>query len=380
MKHKVNILHVSQYIEIGGLETLIVEMCKKIDKEIFNVDILCLNGFDDKYVENIRQFDIGISVIRKNYKFDYSFIRKVCRYINEKEIDVVHAHGGCFFYSALFSAFSKSKRFIYTAHGMPLSNDVKSILEDQIAGLFCDDIVAVSDEIHATFSHRIPGAKEKIKVIINGIDTDRFRPFPDDSRRVAMAERYRLPKDCFIVGSVGRLEPVKNYPLLLRAFARMEAEPGKRPSHLVLVGEGSQRAELEALAGNLGLSGRVSFLGMQYLVHDILPLFDAFVLSSFTEGTSISLLEAQACGVPAVVTDVGGNGLVVRHGENGFLCPSNEDAAMATDLRCLRDDPLPAQRMRAAARKRVTEEFDLDSMVRRYEELYLKAGSAISGK
>lgn len=371
MKRKINILYVTQYIEIGGLETVIVEMSKAIDKNTFSVEILCLNGFDERYVEDLRPFNINISVIRKKSRADtFRFIRNVCRYVKKNEIDVIHAHGGCLFYSALFSSVSRPKKLIYTAHGMPLYNSARSILEDNIAALFCDDIVAVSDEIHANLSGRMPLSKKKIKTILNGIDTKRFQPFQDSSLRVTMSTRYRLPKDRFIVGSVGRLEAVKNYPMLCRAFAKVNEDPGKRQPHLVLVGEGSQRMELENLANSLGISRHVSFLGMQYRVHEILPLLDAFVLPSYTEGTSISLLEAQACGVPAVVTDVGGNGSVIRHGENGFLCGVNDDEMMADALRQLRDESSLMHRMQIAARRRVMEGFDLYAMVRCYEELY----------
>jgi glycosyltransferase involved in cell wall biosynthesis len=193
-----------------------------------------------------------------------------------------------------------------------------------------------------------------------------------------VAERYGLPADVFTVGSVGRLEPVKNYPMLLRAFALFAADFSK-PTCLVLVGEGSRKSELEALAEELGITAQVRFLGMQYRVHEILPMLDAFVLTSLTEGTSISLLEAQASGVPAVVTDVGGNGFVVRDGENGFLCAVDDDAAMAAAFAWLRDNPAPARRMAQAARKRVMKGLDLGSMVREYAQLYRRIAGVARG-
>jgi glycosyltransferase involved in cell wall biosynthesis len=196
----------------------------------------------------------------------------------------------------------------------------------------------------------------------------------DPARRAAAAKRYGLPADAFTVGSVGRLEPEKNYSMLLRAFALLAAG-SSRPACLVLVGEGSRRAELEAQAAELGIADRVRFLGMQYRVSEILPLLDVFVLTSLTEGTSISLLEAQASGVPAVVTDVGGNGFIVRDGENGFLCAVNDDTAMAEMMCRLRDEPALARRMAEAARRRVRDGLDLGSMVRGYEHLYRRLAS-----
>lgn len=366
---KKNVLHVTQYIEIGGLETLIVEICKKMDKDLFKVSVLCLGGYDESYAADLREFGVDISVIKKNAKFDFLFFRRVCCFIRKNKIDVLHAHGGCFLYAAIFTFLSGLKKFIFTAHGMPLSHNVKEVLEDRIAGLVCNKIVAVSDEIKDTFISRIPWSKNKVSVIINGIDIDCFRPLEDSSIRNTLIDRYGLPHNSFIIGSVGRLESIKNYPMLLRAFAGLvQGQDGN--AHLVLVGEGSQRSVLQALAEEFGVADRVTFLGMQYQVHEILPLFDVFVLSSLTEGTSISLLEAQACGVPAVVTDVGGNGAVVCHGENGFLCKLDDDIAMTQALSHLQTDVALVQRMGVSARERVCVKFDLNSMVRRYEQLY----------
>jgi glycosyltransferase involved in cell wall biosynthesis len=218
----------------------------------------------------------------------------------------------------------------------------------------------------------MPLSKGKMVPILNGIDTDRFRPFADVAERQRMLARYNLPEGSFLIGTVGRFDPVKNYPMLLRAFARLPR--GIREPHLVFVGDGPCRRELEKMAEEMGIAGRVTFLGRQYRVHEILPLLDVFVLSSITEGTSVALLEAQACGVPAVVTDVGGNGFIVSHGENGFLCEVNDDSAMADDLERLRGDCGLALSMGLRARARVIDLFGLESMVRRHERIYQATG------
>lgn len=369
---KINILHVTQYLDIGGLETLIVEICKKLDKSLFNVSVLCLGGYDKDYVDGLRQAGVEIAVISKQRKFDFGFFFRVRRFVTDRKIDVLHAHSGCFFYAALFSLLAGVRRYIYTAHGLPVLNRLQDRVEDNIAALVCSTIVPVSQEIGTVLGKRMPMAKAKMVPILNGIDIDRYQPYADEVKCRETAARYNLPDDAFLVGTVGRLEPVKNYTMLLRAFAKLEDQSGRKP-HLVLVGEGSCCSELQTLAADLGIVEQVSFLGMQYRVHEILPLLDVFVLSSLTEGTSISLLESQACGVPAVVTDVGGNGVVVRHGENGFVCQLHDEQAMTAALSQLQSDINLAQTLGRAARRRVLEEFDLNTMVRRYEELYRRA-------
>jgi len=207
-------------------------------------------------------------------------------------------------------------------------------------------------------------------LIINGVDPERFRPQHELRHHPEIIAKYGLSPDFFWIGSVGRLEPEKNYSMLLHSIACMNRWPGRK-SKLVLIGDGSQMQPLKELAATLGIESQVVFLGKQLYIHEILQLLDVFVLSSLTEGTSISLLEAQACGVPAVVTDVGGNGFIVRHGTNGFLCPVNDTEEMAAALCRLRDEPDTWRAMAIAARGRVETGLNLDSMVGQYQELYL---------
>ena len=369
---KTHVLHIAQHIEIGGLESLVVEICTHLDRSIFNVSILCLAGYDERYAARLRSAGIEIQLIEKRGNFDVAFFRDVGRYVKEVRADVLHAHSGCFLEAAIISRISRVDKVVFTAHGMPLSNDVQAILEDRLAAFAFHEIVAVSDEIAAEMKTRLPWVRDRIRVILNGVDTDRYRSTIPRERSSTLLGDYDLSEDTFLIGSVGRLESVKNYPMLLRALAALP-EDSQSKAHLFLVGEGDSRAELRALANELGIANRVTFLGMQYHVHEILPLFDAFALSSVTEGTSISLLEAQACGLPAVVTDVGGNSRIVQDGRTGFLCDLNDDDAMSLALHRLQSDPRLAKQMGNAARSRVQEEFDLRSTVGEYEQIYRRS-------
>jgi glycosyltransferase involved in cell wall biosynthesis len=369
---KRRVMHVALSLDIGGLETVIKELCQRLDSSRFTSEVLCLQGYDPDNVGELKARDIPIHLMRKRYKFDLGYFFRVARLIRRQGIDVLHAHSGCFFYAAIFARLAGVKRFIYTAHGLPILNRLQDRIEDNLAGMVCSAIVPVSDEIRQVLEGRMPLSKGKMVPILNGIDTDRFRPFADVAERQRMLARYNLPEGSFLIGTVGRFDPVKNYPMLLRAFARLPR--GIREPHLVFVGDGPCRRELEKMAEEMGIAGRVTFLGRQYRVHEILPLLDVFVLSSITEGTSVALLEAQACGVPAMVTDVGGNGNIVSYGENGFLCDVNDDSAMAGALERLRGDCGLAQSMGLRARARVIDLFGLESMVRRHERIYQATG------
>jgi len=367
---KRRVMHVALSLDIGGLETVIKELCQRLDSSRFTSEVLCLQGYDPDNVEELKARDIPIHLMRKRHKFDLGYFFRVARLIRRQGVDVLHAHSGCFFYAAIFARLAGVKRFIYTAHGLPILNRLQDRIEDNLAGMVCSAIVPVSEEIRQVLKRRMPLAKGKMVPILNGIDTDRFRPFADAAERQRMLARYNLPEGSFLVGTVGRLDPVKNYPMLLRAFARLPR--GSREPHLVFVGDGPCRRELEKMAEEMGIAGRVTFLGRQYRVHEILPLLDVFVLSSITEGTSVALLEAQACGVPAVVTDVGGNGFIVSHGENGFLCEVNADPVMSRGLLNLKEDGQLGHQMANMAREAVLHGFSLPVMIQNYERLFLQ--------
>jgi len=370
-RKRLKILQVTQYLDIGGLETMILELCRHLDRTLFDVEILCLNGYDPQYIQRVIDNGISVHLLKKKHRFDLGFFLRITKFIRERQIDVLHAHSGCFFYVALFAIFSRVKIYIYTAHGLPVLKRLQDIVEDNLATLIVDTIVPVSVEIAEVLARRMPQSRRKMRLIINGIDTRRFSPRPEARQLHEVSAQYGLDTNIFWVGSVGRLESVKNYSMLIKAFASMNGVPGRKAG-LVLVGEGSQMQMLQQLARDYDVEYQVVFLGMQYRIHEILPLLDVFVLSSLTEGTSISLLEAQACGIPAVVTDVGGNGFVVRNEENGFLCAVDDVVAMAVALCRLRDEPETAKKMALASRQRVLDGLDLDSMVKQYQRLYLQ--------
>jgi len=363
------VLQITLTLEIGGLETLVIELSKQLIKRGIEIEVVCLSNVDTDYVTGLKEYKIPIHVFKKKYRWDFGFFLQVARFIREKQFDIVHAHSGCFLCGALFSRLAGVKKYIYTAHGMPIQTGLKARTEDIFASLMTDCVVSVSFELEVFLKKWLIFNCCSFETIINGVDTNKFKRITDFSEKRRLLKKYELPVDQFLVGSVGRLEPVKNYGMLLQAFAKLMAEFGNN-IHLLLIGEGVQKKELIRLAEELKVSQNVHFLGMQYNVHELLPLLDVFVLSSLTEGTSISLLESQACGVPAVVTDVGGNGFVVSSGENGYLCPLNDHEAMAENiLKIIRDDDCSSL-LKKNARKKAESLFSVYSMVEKYEKLY----------
>jgi glycosyltransferase involved in cell wall biosynthesis len=250
---------------------------------------------------------------------------------------------------------------------------------DRLTAAAVDRFTAVSRAARdlAVARSRIP--PDRIEVIPNGVEV----PGPDDGSRpdaeVAWRRERRsrarrhlasligpLPDDRLVVGGVGRLHPVKGHAVLLEALAR----PGGETWAGVIVGDGPERAALQARAAQAPLAGRVFLLGERADVPDLLPAFDLFVLPSLTEGMSNALLEAMAEGIPVIATQAGGNLEVVEHHASGLLVQPGDPAALAAGIGALAGDPERARSLGLAAREHVRRHFSRAVMLRAYEALY----------
>jgi glycosyltransferase involved in cell wall biosynthesis len=208
-----------------------------------------------------------------------------------------------------------------------------------------------------------PGAR--IEVIENGIEVDQYGP-PEDKR--AARAKVCLDTNRRYLIHVARHHPVKDQATLIRGFAT--AAPTIRDVDLVKVGDGPLRADLEKLTAELGVVDRVKFLGIRSDIPDLMRAADAFALTSVSEAASLTLLEAMASGLPAIVTDVGGNPEIVRHEKEGLLFPRGDAAGCAAAIQRVFADDDFAKRLGNAGRERALERYRLDRTVAEYYRLY----------
>jgi glycosyltransferase involved in cell wall biosynthesis len=226
-----------------------------------------------------------------------------------------------------------------------------------------DHVTAVS---HATAeAHLVAGMVEAdhLSVLGNGIEVDAWRP--DAQVRAIMRRELGLAGE-FLWIAVGRLEPVKDYPAMLQALA---GQP--ETARLLVLGAGPLKTDLVQLAARLGLERRVRFQGFEPNVKRWIQAADGFVLSSRYEGLPMVMLEAGACGLPAVATDVPGTREVIADGKNGWLAPAGDPQALAAAMARLMRAPIEERRaMGERARQRVAVRFSLDNVLDRWERLY----------
>jgi glycosyltransferase involved in cell wall biosynthesis len=232
-----------------------------------------------------------------------------------------------------------------------------------------DAVFAVTRELCDFHARQAWISPERIRVIYNGVDTQRFRP--RSSERISLRKKFGLPQERFIVGTVGRTVTIKDHPTLLRAVESMVLKG--IDAHALLVGSGPELERNRQLVKDSSvLARRVTFVGSSDEVPDILNTMDVFALTSISEGMSNTLLEAMAAGLPVIATNVGGNPEVVVDGDSGWLFRARDVEALVSRLMSLASDENQRRQLSLAARQRIVERFSLARMLNDYSNLYLE--------
>jgi N-acetyl-alpha-D-glucosaminyl L-malate synthase BshA len=291
-------------------------------------------------------------------------------------LDILHAHyalphavtGYLARQAALADRQRRAPKLVTTLHGTDITlvgSDPSYAPLTQFVLEQSDCVTAVSENLarrtREQFCRDFGSRACRIDVVRNFVDVDVFRP-SEEARAGAPT-----------VVHVSNFRAVKRVPWLVRAFAR--AAEGLE-ARLVLVGDGPEHAMTRAVVRELGLGARVLFLGERDALPDLLAPADVFALSSSDESFGLSALEAMACGTSVVATDVGGVSEVVGHGQCGLLSPVDDLEAFAANLRALLVDRARARAMGIRARAIAVERFARETVVREYEDLYLRTLSA----
>jgi glycosyltransferase involved in cell wall biosynthesis len=242
-------------------------------------------------------------------------------------------------------------------------------LAQRVALPVVDRFVALAGTHQEHLASHLGLAPSRIEVIGSGVDLGAFAPVPD---REALRRELDLPPQAPLVGIVAALRPEKNHALFLEAAARVHARLPE--ARFLVVGEGPERAGIERAIARLALGPVVRLLGARRDLPRLWPALDVGVLCSHAvvETLPVALLEAHACGVPVVSTDVGSIRDVIAEGETGFLVPAGDAGALADRVGRLLGDAGLRARMGEAARRRAERLFDRSTMVRAYEDLFVR--------
>lgn len=296
--------------------------------------------------------------------FNPSLVWRLATRLARADVDVVHTHNPHALVYGAPAGRLAGARVLHSKHGM--NPDRPRRLRLRRAAAACvDAYVAVTPLLATVARDKHECASRRLFVIENGIDVARFVP-DADARRLVRRE-LEIPPDAWVVGSVGRLAPEKDHALLMHATMRLPDDT----AHLVIVGDGTERDALHALAAGFD-PRRIHLPGSRKDVERLLSAFDVFALSSRTEGLPLVLLEAMSTGLPVVSTAVGGIPDLITDGETGLLVPPRDVAKLAAALETLRHDRAVAGRVGEAGRRRVLDRYSAQRMAREYEDLYVR--------
>jgi sugar transferase (PEP-CTERM/EpsH1 system associated) len=366
----IRIMHVVEAVGVGGgVENGIANLIARMDATRYE-HVLCTVAQVGPHTERFPAARLRIVSLNQRPRRFQSQVAPLTRVVRELQPDVVHSRNWGALEAVFAARWAGAGMAIHSEHGLemtPAAEPRRRRWLRRAAFEAAHHVFAVSSGLRDTLARSTGFPCWKFGVIHNGVDTRRFRP--DGAMRRRFRAELGIGEDEFCIGSVGRLDRVKDYPTVLRALERFS---GACTSwRLLIAGEGVERAALQALAAQSGtLRGRVLFLGACQRVPELLTAMDAYVLSSTFEGLSNSLLEAMASGAAVLATKVGGNPELVVDEESGLLFSAGDAAALADGLTRLYLCEEERRRLAAAAVSRVVREFSLDAMVDQYEALY----------
>ena len=362
-----SITYVVNALNPGGTERLVVDMSRAFARE-FDLSVICLDE-PGSWGQALRAEGIPVHCVWRQPGMDLSMPRKLARLFRAAGTRLVHAHQCTpWFYAALARLRHRTPRLLLEEHGRfypEVRNRKRALVNRAFIRPLTHRFVAVSEDVRQRLETYEGLDARKIRVIYNGVTPPAAL---DAAARAALRASLGIGPAEFVVGTVGRFDSIKNLPMLVRSLADvMRREPRVRG---LLVGDGPEMARIRALVTELGLDRRITFTGYRDDARQLAQCMDLFVLSSFSEGTSMALLEAMSAAVPVAVTAVGGNPEIVTAGETGWVVPSDDAAALAVAIgEAARDEATRRQRAEAG-RRRFQERFLFSRMLDHYRDLY----------
>lgn len=348
------VLHLVLSLNVGGLEQFVLNLSRAQLKYV-KPSIYCLDSLGDL---GFRENELSIhyppsphsSILQKSFA--------LIQYISNNHFDILHSHNfGPHIHGAIASTLTGIP-LIHTKHGNLYPTRFMHILLEKFSYRRTNTIVTVSKEARDSYLQATMCDHNNVITILNGIDVDGFKSNGNT----------KTGQMTITIGIVARLAPEKDHMTLINAFKiASNIIPSLR---LIIVGDGPLKQNLVNFVHDSGLSDKATFFGTCFDIPNILLTFDIFVLSSTTEGISISLLEAMASSLPCIATDAGGNKEVVIDGETGYIVPPSNPKLMADRIVTLAKNASLRIKLGSSGKERVSNYFSIDSTAHNYKILY----------
>ncbi|MEX2169349.1 MAG: glycosyltransferase [Pirellulales bacterium] len=347
---------------VGGAETLLVNLVRRLDRARFAPE-LCLLKEPGPLGETLAA-EVPVHAWLLKHKWDLRVLPQLVRLFRNRQVDaiVTVGAGDKMFWGRLAGRLAGVPVITSALHSTGWPDGLGKL--NRLLTPITDAFIAVAGS-HGRFLVDVEGLPaNKVVVIPNGVDTDRFAPLPDDA---GLCRELGLLPTAPLVGIVAALRPEKNHEMFIEVARRVRVNLPE--ARFLIVGDGPQRESLEMLARTLGVDDVVQFLGSRDDVPRILAAMDVFALPSHNEANPVSILEAMSVGKPVVATDVGSVRESVVDGKTGSIVPPSDVLTFAERVLWLLENPLQAREMGAAGRARVIQTGSVQAMVRGYEDL-----------
>ncbi len=363
---KTRVLHVTFDMTIGGAQQVIRHLVENIDQAVIQSEIVCIDNKLGEFGEALTAQGIKIHLLERKQGIDRRMIGELRSIIRSGHYDIIHCHQYTPYFYGFLAAVLLPAKVIFTEHGRfyPDRGSWKRKLINRVIEKFTKSITAISRATKQALIEYENFSPERIEVIYNGVIDKSDIEVDEDQLR----SEFDIPSNKMILGTISRLQPIKNQEMMIKSFKQLHQ--ANENTHLLIVGDGTSKSRLEKLAEDLGLTSAVSFTGFQPNPYQFHRLIDVFLLSSFSEGTSMTLLESMSHAKPSVVTGVGGNPELVEDGESGFVVPSDDMTAFTEACQKLVLDSELRAKLGGNARKLFLERFTIDTMVSNFLGLY----------
>lgn len=368
LNKKIKIFYLITELERGGAETLLLDLCLHMPKDKFDVSIGYLRG-QGLLADEFRNNGIPVESFKLSSRLDLIGLLKIVRFLREHKFDIMHTHLiDADIYGFLAAKFAGVKVIVSTKHNPDDFRKTQSpaILLDSFIANHTHKIIAVSCAVRDFLIKYQKIKPEKIEVIYNGIDIEKFTPKKEKQQaKIAL----NLKPENFIIGCIARFNAQKGHKYLIEAIPNIIANI--HDVHFIFAGIGPLSDTIRKQAEMLKILDKITFLGLRTDIAAILNAMDIFVLPSLWEGLGIVLLEAQAAGVPVVASKVDGIMEVVQDNKTGVLVLPEDSEQIAQAIISLIKHPDMAKSYGMTGRQYVTQNFSIEQMTKKIESLYL---------
>lgn len=368
------IAHVVYHFGTGGMENGMVNLFNHLPPDCFRHVVISLCGYGD-FRHRINDQKVEFIDLEKQEGHDYRWMPKLYRLFSQLRPDILHTRNLNALEAQFVGAAWGVKGRVHGEHGRDMydidGSNWKYNLMRRAARRAVHQYIAVSKDLAAWLKHTVHVPDQRLTQIYNGVDQLKFQP-RQGSRPDLGLPRFFDSATC-VIGSVGRLAKVKDFPTLIRAFIQLHQQsPNHSGLRLVLVGDGPTRTECETLVKHAGLTSQVHFAGDRSDTPDWLRSFDVFVLPSLGEGISNTILEAMATGLPIIATRVGGTPELVEDGITGRMWTPGDTDTLTRILAEYVLDPQRSLHEGQSARKRIENTFSWYKAAAEYQTIYEK--------